>query len=123
MLFTMSRNCVISSIFGHAVQFEKDAPTHVPPIMHEAVMAAGAVPEEALPVSDKPPELTAEERQALLVEAIEKVVLKNDASEFTAGGTPHSAVLAPMVGFQLAQGERDAAWGAFQKKLAEQSGE
>ncbi|MBS0453963.1 MAG: hypothetical protein JSS14_21895 [Proteobacteria bacterium] len=115
MKFVMNRDRIVNSVLGHAIEFKKGQPTHVPPALYEEVMSAGAVPEEELAEDEKPqPKLSAEDRKVLIVTAIEEIVLKNDPKEFTAAGMPHTKVISAKVGFDVAADERDAAWAAFQ---------
>ena len=121
MKFVMQRNRVVASTLGHAIEFVKGVPVHVPPAMYAEVMAVGAIPEEEIPENELPqaPALSAEDRKLLIQTAIEEIVLRNDPSEFTAGGTPHAKVLSAKCGFIVDAGERDTAWGAFQRAKAE----
>ncbi|MDQ8046831.1 MAG: hypothetical protein REI11_19665 [Patulibacter sp.] len=114
MKFTMMRDRVVASTFGHAVGFKKGVATHVPPSMYEEVQAAGAIPEDELPEpTSKSPELTSEDRKLLLQAALEDIVKRNDSKDFTAGGMPHVKVVSEKAGFSVDADERDAAWAAF----------
>ncbi len=122
MKFILNRDRVVASAFGHSVSFKKGEPTHVPPEMYAEVIAAGAVPEEELtePVVKKPDYPTAPaEREAALFEAFEAIVLRNDSSDFTAGGNPKDSVVEKAVGFKVSAKEREAAWNKFKLGKAE----
>jgi hypothetical protein len=120
MNFVMMRDRTIASVHGHAVEFKKGVATHVPPVMYDEVMAAGAVPEEELP-EEEPKANDAEptdpsERKALVMAAIEQIALKNSREDFTASGAPHGKALAAVLGFRVDNKERDLLWAEFQKK-------
>lgn len=121
MNFVMHRNRTVTSTSGHAIAFVKGELTHVPPSMHDEVMAAGGVPEYEL----EEPEVDANvvlapveptERKAALFVVFEKVALRAHRNDFTAGGTPHLKVLVKELGWPLETAERDAAWVEFNNK-------
>lgn len=119
MKFVMHRDRVIASTSGHAVSFKKGVPTHVPPGMHQDVIAAGGVPEGEIeaPESKMPVEPTdPAERAKLIAEALEQITLRGKREDFTAAGAPHAKVVSDMLGFTVNNKERDAAWVAFQAK-------
>lgn len=118
MKFVMPRNRVVSG-FGHAVEFAKNEPTHVPPDLYEQVMAAGGVPETELNLDPPaPPGGPTEprdpiEREKAIFSAFEKLVLANRRGDFTAGGVPHPAALRNTLGWDLPNKERDILWVKF----------
>lgn len=118
MKFMMSRNRTIASTCGISIEFKKGVLQLVPPAMYQEVLAAGGVPESEIPEEDLPkgPETPAEaeERKQAMFAAFEKIVLRGDREEFTAGGAPHNAVLARELGWSVQAKERDAAWIEFQ---------
>lgn len=120
MRFKFPRNRVISSIFGHSIEFKKGEWTHVPPALYNEVIAAGGVSEEELPDDEKPPPAptpeAAAERELLLFAAFEDIVKKNSRTDFTAGGMPHLGPLSQRLGFTIEAKERDAAWMKFNNK-------
>lgn len=116
MKFILNRDRTVVSAFGHSVSFKKGEPAHVPPEMYPEVIAAGAVPEEelaedAIPKADHPTDPG--EREAAIFEAFEALVLRNDSSDFTAGGSPKESVVNAAVGFKVPAKEREAAWTKF----------
>jgi hypothetical protein len=117
MKFMLSRNRTIASTCGISIEFKKGELHLVPPAMYAEVIAAGGVPEgelteDELPEGAATPEALAE-REAAMIAAFEKIVLRNERGEFTAGGMPHSAVLARELGWAVQAKERDAAWIKF----------
>ena len=117
MNFTMARNRTVVSKCGRSIEFVKGAPTHVPPMMYDDVLAAGGVPETELPDPDegstRPPD-TPEAREPLILAAIKEMVERAQREDFTAAGAPHLKVLSQKVGFTVDSRERDAAWTKFQ---------
>lgn len=116
MKFILNRDKTVASIMGHCVAFKKGEPTHVPPDMYSAVIAAGAAPENELAEdvvkkADHPTEPA--EREAAIFEAFEALVLRNSSDDFTAGGSPKESVLNAAVGFKVPAKEREATWSKF----------
>ena len=118
MKFVMHKTRTIASVMGLAVEFEKGIPTFVPPYMYQEVIAAGGVPESELSDDDlkngNPDEPTdPAARKNALMEAFGQIVMRNNREEFTAGGTPHNAVMAKELGWPVSAKERDVAWAEF----------
>ena len=118
MKFVMPRTRTIASVMGLSIEFEKNVPTLVPPYMYQEVIAAGAVPESELSDDDlktgNPNEpIDPAARKERLMSAFERIVLRNVREEFTAGGTPHNAVVAKELGWAATTKERDVAWAEF----------
>ena len=105
------RDITVSSVMGHSIEFKKGVPTNCPPTMHAELLAMGILPEEPLaeePVVDgtsapQDPQV----REAALYAAFEKIVLKNERSDFTAVGSPHLSVLEKELGWKVDAKERD----------------
>lgn len=118
MKFVMPRDRIVASVKGHAIQFRKGEPTHVPPELYDEVSAAGGVPEEPLPEEVIDPARVVEPsdsvaRQIALFDAFEVIVLRARREDFTAGGMPHIAVVSSQLGWPVSAKERDLAWGEF----------
>lgn len=117
MNFTMNRNFTVASTMGHAVEFIKGVPTHVPPALYAEVQAVGAIPEEEIPEdeaaakSNEPSDPLV--RKSALFEAFDKIALRGRREDFTAGGSPTNAVLAAELGWTVAAKERDIVWAEF----------
>lgn len=115
MDFILMRDRVIATKTGHSIRFEKGKPTFVPPIAYNEVIAAGAVPTEEIP-DEKPNGAEPGdpgERQVMIVAAIEQLVLGGKRENFTAGGLPHTKALTKVLGWEVSNAERDAAWKAL----------
>lgn len=112
MKFITLRDKTVATLFGHSFEFKAGVPLHVPPSCYEAVQAAGAVPEDELPVDDA--DLAAapqgEAREALIIAAMKEMVLANDRDSFTAAGAPAAPALSAKLGFTVSGPERDTAW-------------
>ena len=124
MKFTLNRDKVVSSRYGHAVEFKKGEATHVPPEMYAEVQAIGAQPDEDLNLDADGPKGSIEpndplRRRAAMGLAFEALVLRNQREDFTASGAPHNAVLAKELGWNAVHAqERDEAWQEFQQEQA-----
>lgn len=119
MKFTLNRNKVVTSLFGHAVEFVKGEPTHVPPTMYQEVIAIGATPEEEIvepeqtgPVAPVDPLA----REQAVFEAFEALLLRNTREDFTAGGAPHAKAVSAVLGWPINSNERDTLWVKFRQK-------
>jgi hypothetical protein len=122
MKFILNRNKTVVSTLGHAIEFKKGEPTHVPPEMWPAVQAIGAIPEDELPeekVADTKEPADPIERKKAIFKAFEQMVLVNDRESFTGTGAPHAKALEAQLGFKIDSKERDALWQAFQTQGAE----
>jgi hypothetical protein len=117
MKFVMNRNRTIASTCGLSIEFKKGELHLVPPAMYAEVIAAGGVPENELAEDELPPGPATPEalaqREAEMFAAFEKLVLRNNHLEFTAGGVPHSTAMAKELGWPIQAKERDAAWLKF----------
>lgn len=121
MQFIMRRDRTVVSALGHAIEFKKGEPTHVPPALHREVLDAGAEPVDGdseeiradapKPNSNEPTEPAEREKQIL--EAMELLATENKRENFTAAGLPHAKALASVLGWSPADKERDILWAKF----------
>lgn len=119
MKFTLNRNKVLASTRGHTIEFIKGEPVEVPHDMVSEVMAIGAIPEEDLPEENTLPDAEPADpqaRKALIVDAMEKMALRNKREDFTASGLPDVRALKEIIGFGIHHKERDALWLEVQAK-------
>lgn len=102
------RDFVLRTRFGHSIHFKLDdndepIPTHVPYACIEEAQKVGAVPVKGQPkVPEKPAERAepaGQERNEKITEAIETILERNDAKDFTAGGVPKAEAVKKIVGF------------------------
>jgi hypothetical protein len=129
-LFVSPRTVVVRSTSGASIGFEKGRPTHVPRHMHSIVMEKGILPcdkdgkaidpDEAPPVDAEVKILVAPEdpadRQAAIIKAIQAVLGRNDAHDFTAGGTPHEKAVSTVLGWRVDQKEVKTAFQKYRAK-------
>ncbi|MGH8567068.1 MAG: hypothetical protein ACREXU_03395, partial [Gammaproteobacteria bacterium] len=120
----MQRKFTVRSTKGHTIAFEKGAPVYVVPEMIEEVMTYGALPAEGevLPVYEEPAEAPAPEgaaREQAVLDAIAKLVRANKRNDFGASGRPKSTAIMKLVGFDVAERERDTVWEKFTAQQAE----
>lgn len=117
MEFVMMRDRTIASVLGHAIEFKKGVPMHVPPALYPEVLAAGGVPkgelseeESSAVVEPVEPHVRSEKIQL----AIAALVERGKREDFTAHGAPHPKALSTELGWPVAAKERDAEWALFQ---------
>jgi len=117
MKFVLNRNKVVTSTLGHAIEFKKGEPTHVPKEMWNDVIAVGAVPEDEIEevIEKKAPVLTGEERKEMIFAAFTVLVEKNEREAFTGNGSPHIRAVADVTGFPVDAKERDTLWTEFRQ--------
>ncbi len=118
MKFTMQTDKVVATKSGHAIEFKKGEPTHVPKECWREVQAAGAVPEDQEKVNAvAPPKPAApddpDEREKQIFAAFDMMVEANKREDFTGAGTPKTDSLSKLVGFDVDAKERDALWIKF----------
>ena len=113
-LYIMHRDYVLRTKFGHSIHFKLDdndqpIPTHVPYICIEEAQKVGAIPAEGTPkMPDKPVERNdpvGQERHELITGAIEQILERNDAKDFTAGMVPKADAVKKIVGFTVDRSE------------------
>ena len=118
MKFVMMRDRTVTSSLGHAIEFKRGVPTHVPPALYKEVLAQGGVSEDELPEEDtgkKTIEPTDPgERSELIREAIKIIVERARREDFGATGAPQVKVLATELGWPVNAQERDIAWAEHQ---------
>ena len=115
MNFVLNRNKTVTSKYGHAIEFKKGVPTHVPKEAWDEVIATGAIPENELEIDEetKVVELTAEQRKAAIFAAFEAIVAENDRESFTGNGLPDAKKVSEVAGFTVKADERTATWGEY----------
>lgn len=122
--FTLHRNYILRTLFGHTLKFEKGVPVDVPQICVADVIAIGAIPVEGMESVD-PEEpaaviLTPAQRKAALFAAFETMAKRGDRMDYTASGMPNAKRLPALCGFEVTLSERDIAWNEF-KVLAQEN--
>lgn len=119
--FVSPRPKTYVSTAGHAIEFEKDKPTWVPPHLHREVSdfadpvdTADAPPEDDGKVVGTNEPTDPEQREGDMLAAMELLTTRNARGDFTAAGAPHMAALAQILGWKPEAKERDAVWVKFQ---------
>lgn len=123
-LFTLHRNHTLRTMKGLSFQFVKGEPLFIPPHCVPDAVAIGAVPvDESVDVIEKeylpPPPMTMEERETKIFAAFDQLIARQDRGDFTASGLPHVKKLYDILGFELSNKERDAAWQDYQQRGTE----
>lgn len=123
--FTLHRDYILRTNKGHSIEFRKGEKAWVPPMCVPDVVAIGAVSEvkedgDILPADQAPVRfIEGSEREAVIHAAFEKLIARNERGDFTASGLPHVKKVEDIVGFEVTNKERDAAWMAFTAAKAE----
>lgn len=119
-MFTLHRNYRFISDTGHSIYFEKGVPTHVPPVLHRAVQAFGAIPVEGDVESilgdeaTKKQEVPMEERNRQLIDAFKKLQEHNGRGDFTGQGIPSVTALKKIIiDFDPDKKEVEALWQLY----------
>ena len=123
--FVLNRDWPLQG-FGHSINFKKDEPTWVPPLLVPGAVAIGAQPVDGGVVNVLPPEevpvaeLTPQEREILLFTAFEELEGRSGKSDdyredFNAQGFPNVKALAKITGFTPSSKERNEVWQKYRE--------
>jgi len=119
-MFQLHRRYLFIATSGHSIQFEKNTPVYVPPVLHKAVQAFGAIPvdegvesvldEEAV----KKEEVPMEERNRQLIDAFKALQERNGRGDFTGQGIPALPALKKIItDFDPDKKEVEALWHLY----------
>lgn len=124
--FKLNRNHThISVATGLAIRFEKGVPRPVHHALVREVVGIGAERvdgdqgegfEEDKPVNEEP---QGQEREELILAAIEDLVERNNTKDFNAGGVPKPSAIKAIVGFLPESDETKKAWLQFHANKSE----
>lgn len=120
-----NRNFTLSTTKGHSIAFKKGVPQHVPPIIYQEALAAGAVPPDGMDVQVKEDVTTdntpsdPSDRAPAIMAAIEKLVAENSRDNFTAAGSPTVDAVTRVVGYKVQAKEIATVWQVYHDKMAE----
>jgi hypothetical protein len=120
MEFVLNRNYVLRSTTGHIINFEKNVPVHVPPMLHADVRAIGAETVDGSVVNVLPDDPVAKvipqgiERNDAITTAMIMLRDENARNDFTAQGLPQVKSIEKLVGFDIDKEERDTLWTRLQ---------
>ena len=122
----LDRNYTVRSTLGHMITFKKDVPITVPSVMVRSCAEVGAkrVDGGDAFVAPKATERPAQpidpgQRMDDVRAAIERIVERNDVSDFTAGGTPKTPAVTSEAGYKIDHTEVIRAWKQRNEELAE----
>ena len=119
------KNYTLRSTLGHMLTFKKDVPMPVPGVMVRACAEIGAKRVDGEEAFDEPEVKTEtqpidpNQRMDDVRAAIDKIVERNDSSDFTAGGTPKVASVTAETGYKIDMTEVKRAWQQRNEELAE----
>jgi len=120
MEFVLNRNYVLRSTTGHIINFEKNVPIHIPPILYADVRAIGAEAADGSVVNVLPDDPVAKvipqgtERNEAITTAMIMLRDENARNDFTAQGLPQVKSIEKLVGFDIDKEERDTLWTRLQ---------
>lgn len=132
MLFVSNRDVVVRSIkTGMSILFKKGVKTRVPPSMHEDVMERGVLPvnDDGSPVQAAEHEAVVNEPKILLApedgnergkkikEVFKALIARNNATDFTASGTPNAGSVTAALGWKTDQKEVRQVWEKHREEL------
>lgn len=121
----MHRNITVRSTSGHMITFKKGVPQPVVPFMVRECAELGAVradevdvfaePEEDAVVQPTDPSHRADD----ILEAIERIVERNDPHDFTASGVPSVPTVTKELGYRVDRTEVARVWRQRKEDLAD----
>ncbi len=120
----LNRDYVLTSLFGHSINFKKGVPTYVPNVVyHEAISIGaqhedGSAPEVLKQESSNKAPTDPLERSRLIMMAIEDLVARNDRRDFTAAGSPSVKAVEREVGFDVDSREVQGMWQKYHEDKA-----
>lgn len=109
--FISLRSFRLDSTTGHVAVFEANTPRFIPDALVPAAMAAGCVPVDQKDVpfyedtSRAKVEFVGDVRKSMVYLAVKHVVAANNPKEFDGGGTPKTAVIAGLLGYEVSRKE------------------
>lgn len=99
---------------GYTVEFKADEPVEVAFLAVDECLAAGCYPDKGEVVKPEEKEVLVElqgpEREAAVIEAMERLVARNGRDDFTGTGKPSIPKLTELLKFAIAAEERDRLW-------------
>lgn len=118
------RDYTLRTTLGHIIFFKADEPTKVPEAVYHEALAKNILPCE-VPNGEKPNfdmaegRVTGPLRDALVFEAIQTLVKRNNSEDFTGGGMPKAASLTRESGVDVSGSEASNFWNRYKQIVAE----
>lgn len=109
--FISLRSFRLESTTGHVAIFEANKPRFIPDALVPAAMAAGCVPVNAADTpfyedqSRAKVEFTGDIRKSMIFLAVKHIAEQNNVKDFDGGGTPKTAVVSGLIGYEVARKE------------------
>lgn len=133
MKFVSTRDTVVRSTQGYAIEFKKGIPTDVPYVMRHEVVEKGIMPvqDDGKAIEAGEDQVVAEPKKVLLppegetrieriVEAFKAIVARNNPSDFTGGGTPSAGAVSAAIQFKVDTKEVRGLWEKHRNALLNQ---
>lgn len=109
---------------GHTIKFAAGEPTDVPEALYAEALAKNIIPVERK--SDDQPifgmvhaEITGTLRDAMIYQAIDEVVKRNQTEDFSGGGVPKAAALSAIIGLSLSASEASRFYTNYRQIIGE----
>lgn len=116
MMLVTNRDVTLNTTKGHSIAFKAGVPTHVPGIIYQDALGIGAVPATGdVPTmpADTAPVVVVEDRAGAIMEAIKKLVARNERGDFTAAGAPAVDAVFDLTGFRAQAKEINVVWQEY----------
>lgn len=124
IMMVCQRDYTLPTRTGHAIRFEAGVPTPVPEALYAEALAKNIIPVERK--SDDEPifgmihaEITGTLRDAMIFQAIDEVVKRNQTEDFTGGGVPKAAALSAIIGLSLSATEASRFYTNYRQIIGE----
>ena len=115
--FVLNRDHVLRTTLGHSISFRKGQPTYVPrEVARQAVAIGAECVEGEVKMEDEvviPVELSQEDRNEKILEALAVLKKRNGPDDFTGNGKPSLKAIEDLVGFKPDRNEVFTLWSEF----------
>lgn len=125
-MMTCPRKYLLRTTSGHLIRFEPGVPKFVPDIVYNEALAVNILPTEGAlesqdDAADMRPvrvEIVGQLRDALVLKAIEDLVVRNDTKDWDGGGRPKIPAINDITGLALNATERETFWEKYKELKA-----
>lgn len=124
IMMVCPRDYTLRTTLGHTIAFKANEPISVPDSCYQEALSKNILPAK-VQNSDDPAfelahaEITGTLRDALVFEAIELLVKRNNVEDFGGGGVPKAAAIFAETGVQLSSREAGGFWIRYKQIKAE----
>lgn len=121
VLMVCPRDFTLRSTSGHTVTFKANVPTAVPDMLYAEALsfniipASGKAASQDLPAPQASVSVMGPLRDALIYNAIQTIVNRNQTEDFDGGGVPKIPSIAELSGVKLGAQERNKYWNNYRE--------